>query len=197
MATQLYLIRHGETAWSLTGQHTGRTDLPLTLTGEQMAARLRDRLSAMDFAYVFTSPLERAHRTCELAGWGGVARVEPDLQEWDYGAYEGRTSAEIRAEQPGWDVFRDGCPQGESVEQVTRRADQVLNLLRPLEGTVAVFSHGHYLRVLAMRWLGFPIIEGRKFPLDTGSVSLLTLSPTGERIPMITYWNLSEKSGLA
>ena len=124
MATQIYLIRHGETAWSLTGQHTARTDLPLTLAGEQTAARLTTRLEAVNVAYVFTSSLECARRICELAGLGGAARLEPDLQEWDYGAYEGRASAEIRAQQPDWDVFRGGCPQGESIDQVTPPTDR-------------------------------------------------------------------------
>jgi broad specificity phosphatase PhoE len=196
MPTRIYLVRHGETAWSLTGQHTGRTDLPLTPAGEHAAERLRARLAPLAFSYVFTSPLQRAHRTCELAGFGAVARVEPDLQEWDYGAFEGRTTAEIREQQAGWDVFRDGCPQGESAEQISLRADRLLEIVRPLEGSVAVFSHGHFLRVLAMRWLGSPIIEGRKFPLDTGSVSLLSQASSGEPVPTITFWNLSEKSGL-
>lgn len=189
MAAKITLIRHGETAWSLTGQHTGRTDIPLTLHGEQRAAQLRQRLHGLSFTHVLTSPLQRAHRTCELAGFGGLARVEPDLQEWDYGAYEGLTSQEIHTREPGWDVFRNGAPQGESVEQLIQRTDRMVTTLRALDGTAAVFSHGHFLRALAMRWIGLPLGAGRHFPLDTAAVSLLGYTRPDQKIPAITLWN--------
>src|SRR5262249_55022617 len=145
----IYLARHGETAWSITGQHTGLTDLPLTEIGERNAGRLRDRLSGLIFAKVFTSPLRRAMRTCELAGFGSVAEIDRNLVEWDYGEYEGRRSAEIHAERPDWQLFRDGCPGGESPQQVAARADRVVNHLQALPGDVLLFSSGHFLRVLA------------------------------------------------
>ena len=189
MATQIYLLRHGETAWSLTGQHTGRTDLPLTENGERRAARLRTRLQGIKFSHVLTSPLQRARRTCELAGLGAAAQVSPDLQEWDYGDYEGRTTADIRTQHPGWDVFVDGCPHGESVEQISQRADRVVRTLRTLDGMVAVFSHGQFLRTLAMRWLGLPVINGRHFALDTASISTLGYEHEEHETPAITLWN--------
>ena len=187
--TQIYLFRHGETKWSITGQHTGRTDLPLTENGERRAAHLRDRLSGITFTHVLTSPLQRARRTCELAGFGAVLQIAPDLHEWDYGDFEGRTTADIRAQQPGWNVFRDGCPGGESVEQVARRADRVLAGLRSLEGMVALFSHGQFLRALAMRWLGMGVPDGAHFALDAGSISLLGYEHPEAGIPVISLWN--------
>ena len=189
MAVKVYLFRHGETAWSLTGQHTGRTDLPLTAEGERRATHLRARLQGVAFNHVLTSPLVRAHRTCELAGLGAVARLDPDLQEWDYGAYEGLTTAEIRARQPGWNVFANGCPGGESVAQVTQRADRVRALLEKLDGTVAVFSHGHFLRALAMQWIGLPLTAGRHFALDTAAMSILGQEPAGSDNRVIALWN--------
>ena len=174
MASQITLVRHGETAWSLTGRHTGRTDLPLIAQGEQ-----------------------RASRTCELAGFGGVARPEPDFQEWDYGTYEGLTTEEIHAKQPGWDVFQHGGPQGESVGQVTQRADRMVATLRALDGTVVVFSHGHFLRALAMRWIGRPLSAGRHFPLETAAVSMLGYEHPDRKIPAITLWNSGADLGLA
>jgi len=189
MATQIYLLRHGETAWSLTGQHTGRTDLPLTANGELRASRLHARLQGIKFNHVLTSPLQRARRTCELAGFGATARADPDLQEWDYGDYEGRTTVDIRASHPGWDVFVDGCPHGESVEQICQRADRVVRTLRTLDGTVAVFSHGQFLRTLAMRWLGLPVINGRHFALDTASISILGYEHAVHETRAIMLWN--------
>src|SRR5437763_13547469 len=150
----IYLVRHGETAWSLSGQHTGLTDLPLTERGEHNARRLGERLQGHTFARVFTSPLRRARRSCELAGFGPAAVVDPDLVEWNYGAYEGRKTADIRKERPDWHLFRDGCPGGESVQAVGARADRVLARLRAAGGDVLVFSSGRFLRVLAARWLG-------------------------------------------
>ena len=189
MATQIFLIRHGETKWSLTGRHTGRTDVPLTANGERRAAQFRGVLQRFKFTQVLTSPLQRARRTCDLAGFGAVARVEPDLQEWDYGDYEGRTSVDIRARQPGWNLFEDGSPGGESVEQISQRADRVLAGLRPMDGTILLFSHGHFLRALAVRWIGLPVQEGRHFALDTASLSILGYEHRNDETPAISLWN--------
>jgi len=189
VAAQIFLFRHGETEWSLTGRHTGRTDLPLTENGERRASSLHGLLKGVKFAHVITSPLQRARRTCELAGFGAVARAEPDLQEWDYGDYEGRTTADIRAQRPGWDVFTDGCPHGESVEQVCQRAERVLERIRSMDGTVALFSHGQFLRALAMRWIGLPTQEGRHFALDTASLSILGYEHNDGEVPAICVWN--------
>jgi len=169
----IYLARHGETAWSLTGQHTGLTDLPLTERGEQNARALGERLAGLSFAKVFTSPLQRAARTCELTGFGAVAEVERDLLEWNYGQYEGRRTVEIHVERPEWQLFRDGCPGGESPDQVGVRADHVLTRVRALGADVLLFSSGHFLRVLAARWLDLEPAAGRFFLLSTASLSAL------------------------
>ena len=169
----IYLARHGETAWSLSGQHTGLTDLPLTERGERNARRLGERLRGLTFARVLTSPLQRAARTCELAGFGTVAEVDGDLLEWNYGDYEGRRTVEIHAERPDWQLFRDGCPGGESPEQVGARADRVVNRVRTIQGDVLLFSSGHFLRVFAARWLGLEPAGGRYFLLGTASLSAL------------------------
>ena len=162
----IYLARHGETDWSLSGQHTGMTDLPLTKAGERTAQRLGERLAGLIFAKVFTSPLQRAKRTCELAGFGTVAEVDGDLVEWNYGQYEGRTGAEIRAGRPDWQLFRDGCPGGESPKEVASRADRVVNRVRAVQGDVLLFSSGHFIRVLASRWIGVePTVNARSFML--------------------------------
>ena len=150
----IYLARHGETAWSLSGQHTGLTDLPLTERGECNARRLGERLGGLEFTRVFTSPLQRASRTCELAGFGTRAEVDHDLVEWDYGNYEGLRTADIRAMRPDWDLFRDGFPGGESFEEIRARADRVIGRVRSVDGAVLLFSSAHFLRVLAARWLG-------------------------------------------
>jgi broad specificity phosphatase PhoE len=163
----LNVARHGETAWSLSGQHTGRTDLPLTERGEEQARRLGARLAGHTFARVLTSPLQRVVRTCALAGYGAVAQVDVDLLEWDYGHYEGRRTVEIHAERPDWDLFRDGCPGGESPAQVGARADRIVSRVRAVGGNVLVFSSGHFLRVLAARWLGLAPGDARYFLLDT------------------------------
>jgi broad specificity phosphatase PhoE len=168
-----YLARHGETAWSLTGQHTGLTDIPLTERGERNARRLGERLKGLTFAQVFTSPLRRAFRTCELAGFAAVATVDPDLVECNYGKYEGRRSAEIRAERPDWQLFRDGCPGGETPDDVAVRADRVVSRVRAVQGDVLLFSSGHFLRVFAARWLGLEPGAGRFFLLSTASLSAL------------------------
>ncbi|HEY6099875.1 MAG TPA: histidine phosphatase family protein [Anaeromyxobacter sp.] len=170
---ELWLIRHGETAWSRTGQHTGRTDVPLTPEGERQAARLARRLGGRAFALVLTSPLVRARATCRLAGYGAVAEVEPDLVEWDYGAYEGRTTAEIRAGAPGWTIWTGGVRAGETADEVGARADRVIARCAGAGGDVALFAHGHVLRILASRWLGLAADGGRHFALDTASLSVL------------------------
>ena len=184
----IYLARHGETAWSVSGQHTGRTDLPLTAQGEQNARRLGERLAGLQPAWVVTSPLERARRTCELAGFGAVASIDPDLVEWDYGAYEGKTPAEIRRERPGWEIFRDGCPGGESLAQVAARADRIVARLRAIGADVLVFSSGHQLRVLAARWLGLDGALGRYFFLETAALSILGYQRDLTE-PVIRLWN--------
>lgn len=183
-----YLARHGETDWSLDGRHTGLTDLPLTERGEGNARRLRERLVGIPFAKVFTSPLQRAVRTCELAGFAATAEVDRDLVEWDYGKYEGLRTAEIQAKCPGWELFHDGCPGGESPEQVAARADRVVNRLRAIKGNVLVFSSGHFLRMLAARWLGLEPAAGRLFMLNTASLSALGYEHNLSQ-PVIRLWN--------
>jgi probable phosphoglycerate mutase len=184
----IYLARHGETAWSLSGQHTGLTDIPLTERGERNARLLGERLKGMTFAHVFTSPLQRARRTCELAGFGALAKVDPNLVEWDYGAYEGKTSAEIRKERPDWQLFRDGCPAGETLERIGTRADGVIARLRALDKDVLLFSSGHFLRVLAARWCGLDVSAGRLFLLSTASLSILGYEHNRAE-PAIRLWN--------
>lgn len=169
----VYLARHGETAWSLTGQHTGLTDLPLTPHGELNAKGLGERLKERDFAAVLTSPLQRALRTCELAGFGNAAEVDRDLVEWNYGEYEGLRTVEIRENRPTWNIFLDGCPGGESPAQVAARADRVLERTRAIDGEVLLFSSGHFLRVLTARWLGLEPAAGRFYSLSTASMSVL------------------------
>jgi broad specificity phosphatase PhoE len=185
----VYLARHGETAWSLTGQHTGLTDLPLTERGERNARQLGERLRGLMFAKVYTSPLQRAARTCELAGFGAVAEVDRDLVEWDYGQYEGRRTAEIRAERPDWELFRDGCPGGESPAQAAARADRVVRRLRAVQGDVLLFSSGHFIRVLATRWIGLEVTSNaRRFMLSTASLSAVGYENELSR-PVIRLWN--------
>ena len=184
----IYLARHGETAWSLSGRHTGLTDLPLTEHGERNARSLGSRLVGLKFSKVFTSPLQRAARTCELAGFTQAAEVDHDLVEWDYGQYEGRTSAEIEKERPGWQLFRDGCPGGESPQQAGARADRVVNRVRAVRGDVLIFSSGHLLRALAARWLGIEPAGGRFFTLSTASLSALGYEHDLSE-PVIRLWN--------
>ncbi len=184
----VYLARHGETAWSLLGRHTGRTDLPLTERGERDAARLGERLKGLAFAKVFTSPLRRAARSCELAGFGAVAEIDPDLAEWDYGDYEGRRTAEIRGDRPGWSLFRDGCPGGETPEQIGTRADRVVRRVRDVRGDVLIFSSGHFLRMLAARWVGLAPGAGGHFLLDTASLCALGYEHDLSE-PAIRLWN--------
>ena len=184
----VYLARHGETAWTISRQHTGSTDLPLTSQGEAEAVRLRQRLEGMKFAAVLTSPLQRALRTCELAGFGSVAQIEPDLREWNYGAYEGRTSAEIHSERPDWQLFRDGCPEGESPDQIGARADRVVLRVRAIQGDTLLFSSGHFLRVFAARWLGLEPGAGRLFVLGTASLSAVGYEHDRSE-PVIRLWD--------
>lgn len=183
---ELWLVRHGETAWSVTGQHTGRTDVPLTPQGVLQARMLGRRLATRDFARVLTSPLSRARETCRLAGLGEAAQVDADLAEWDYGTYEGRTIAQIRAEVPGWTIWTGAVPGGETLAQVGARADQVIARALAVPGDVALFAHGHVLRILAARWLGLPPAGGRFFTLDTASVSVLGHE---HEQPVVRAWN--------
>ena len=185
----LYLIRHGETAWSLSGQHTGRTDIPLTPQGEQDVRTLAKRLRPVKFSRVFTSPRQRARRTCELVGLDAVADIEPDLVEWDYGDYEGQRSVDIRKHRPDWNLFRDGCPGGESPAQVTDRADRVIARLRLLQGEIAVFSHGHFGRVLGVRWIGLSVRHAQSLLLRTASISILSYEHARADQPVIAMWN--------
>ena len=189
MLSRLYLVRHGETAWSLSGQHTGQTDIPLTEQGEQDARNLVAELRAVRFNRVYSSPLQRARRTCELAGLGEVAEIDPDLTEWNYGDYEGQRPGDIRKRQPNWNVFRDGCPSGESPAQVSERADRLIARLRTLEGNIAIFSHGHFGRVLAARWIGLPVRQAQHFLLSTASLSILGYEHNLAEEPAIILWN--------
>ena len=183
-----YLARHGETAWTVSGQHTGLTDLPLTERGERNAQRLGERLSGMTFTRVFTSPLRRVLRTCELTGFAAVAEVDPDLVEWHYGQYEGRRTAEIHAERPDWQLFRDGCPGGETPDEVAGRTDRVVSRVRSVQGDVLLFSSGHFLRVLAARWLGVEPCGGRFFLLSTASLSAVGYEHDLSQ-PVIRLWD--------
>jgi len=182
----IFLARHGETEWSLSGLHTGRKDIPLTPHGEEQARKLGERLRSHSFSAVFTSPLQRARKTCELCGFGAVARVVPDLMEWDYGDYEGKRAAEIRASRPDWRLFRDGCPGGETPADIAARADRVMPLLESAGGDAIVFAHGHLLRVLMARWMKIPLDISGRCSLDPASLSILgrdhhTLDPVIER----------------
>jgi probable phosphoglycerate mutase len=189
-----YLARHGETAWSLSGQHTGLTDLPLTAHGERDARRLGERLKGLSFAKVFVSPLTRAKHTCELAGFDAVATVDKDLVEWNYGDYEGKTRAEIQQQRPGWDIFGDGCPGGETLAEVAGRADAVIARIRAVDDNVLIFSSGHLLHVLAARWLGLEPAAGRYFFLATAAVSIVGYEH-GRLDPVLRLWNDTHHTG--
>ncbi len=184
----IYLARHGETAWSISGQHTGLTDLPLTERGERNARRLGERLKGLSFKHILTSPLQRARRTCELAGFGSVATVDPDLVEWNYGAYEGRKTADIRKERPDWQLFRDGCPGGETLAEISARADRVVARLRGFGSDALLFSSGHFLRVLAARWCGWDASFGRSLILTVATLSILGYEHNQSE-PAIRLWN--------
>jgi len=184
---EIWLIRHGETEWTLSGAHTGRTDIPLTPAGERQAAEIGRYLTGRPFALVLTSPLRRARDTCRLAGYGGVAQIEPDLSEWDYGAYEGRTSAQIQKEVPGWTIWTSPVPQGETIQQVAARATRVIERAGKGGGDVALFAHGHLLRVLTACWLGLPPGAGKLFALGTASLSVLGYE---RETRVIARWNV-------
>ncbi|TCU37349.1 histidine phosphatase family protein [Rhizobium azibense] len=185
---QIHLVRHGETEWSLSGKHTGRTDIPLTLNGETAARKLADRLKGLIVSAVWSSPSRRAANTCALAGFGADAVIKPDLAEWDYGAYEGVTTKEILAARPGWQLFRDGCPDGEMAADVGARADRIIRELRQAGAPVLIFSSSHFLRVLAARWLGLPPQDGSLFVFDTASISILGYEHDLTE-PVIRRWN--------
>lgn len=191
----LYLVRHGETEWSVSGQHTGRTDIPLTSHGEDEARELEQRLRGIRFAHVLTSPLKRARRTCELAALNPAPELEPDLAEWNYGDYEGLLSAEIFQTQPGWNVFLDGGPNGETPAQVSDRADRLIARLLTLKGNVALFTHGHFGRVLAVRWIGLPVTEGQHFQLGIASLSIFGFDPHRHEVPVIAMWSSNSPAG--
>lgn len=185
----LYLFRHGQTEWSLSGRHTGSTDIPLTKQGEYEARALLPWVNQIKFDHVLTSPRQRAKQTCELVGLGRDAEIEPDLAEWDYGNYEGKLSSEIRKERPDWNIFRDGCPHGEMPEQVSARADRLIARLTIMTGNVALFSHGHFLPALTVRWLGLAISEGEHLQLGTASLSILGYNPSHPDTRVISLWN--------
>lgn len=185
---QIYIARHGETEWSASGRHTGRTDVPLTAAGEQQARQLGQRLLGIAFQHIWYSPLQRATHTCELSGHGDRALADPDLMEWDYGDYEGLRRAEIHARQPGWRVFRDGSPNGESVAAVTARADRVIARLREVPGDILLYGHGHFSRALAARWLGLPVETGSYFELATAALSILGYEHHQDE-PVLRLWN--------
>jgi broad specificity phosphatase PhoE len=185
---EVVLVRHGETEWSRDGKHTGSTDVPLTDVGREQATALGTALHGRQFEVVLTSPLERAAETCRLAGYGDVAQPRDDLREWDYGAYEGRTTPEVREEHPGWTLWRDGVPGGETDADVGARADRVVAELRSLTGDAALFAHGHVLRVLTARWLGLEPADGRLFALDTATISVLGYE---RETAVIRVWNES------
>lgn len=185
---RLYLIRHGETAWSLSGQHTGRSDLSLTEHGEQESRTLGERLRAVTFEHVFSSPLVRARQTCQQIGWN-VVEIEPDLVEWDYGDYEGQRSGDIRKGRADWNLFRDGCPRGEMPAHVSDRADRLLARLRTLQGNIAICSHGDFGRVLGARWIGLSVWQAQSFVLHTASLSVLDHAHDRIDEPVIALWN--------
>ncbi|MBC7708707.1 MAG: histidine phosphatase family protein [Rhizobacter sp.] len=186
---KIHLIRHGETEWSLSGQHTSRTDIALTAQGEQQARELGQRLRGIDFTRIFTSPRKRAQQTYALSGLTGVSEIEPDLAEWDYGDYEGQRSADIRAARPGWNLFRDGCPNGESPAQVCQRVDRFIDRLRASIGDVALFTHGHLGSVIAARWIGLSITNAENLPLATASLSVLAFKANNAGVPVIALFN--------
>lgn len=188
MATELYLLRHGETEWTISGRHTGITEVPLTANGEEEARRSGATLQAIGFTRVLTSPRIRAQRTCELAGLGKLAVVNDDLHEWIYGDYEGLLPKEIQQRHPGWDVFHHGCPNGETPEEVSKRADRVLAEIKKIEGKAAVVSHGHFSRALTMRWINLPITHGAVLESSTASISILGFSKNSGK-PLIKLWN--------
>lgn len=186
---RLFLARHGDTAWTESRQHTGRTDLPLNERGVERARQLGERLHDFAFARVFTSPLQRASKTCELAGFGAVAQIDPDLVEWDYGRFEGKLTKDILRERPGWEKFRDGCPDGESPQDVAARADRLIAKVCQIDGDVLAFSSGHIIRMIAARWLGLPPRAGRFFFCRPASVGVLGFEHDSRDEPIVCLWN--------
>jgi probable phosphoglycerate mutase len=189
MAVRVYLVRHGETEWSLNGRHTGRTDVLLTVHGEDESRKLGTRLSKESLSRVFSSPRLRARRTCELVGLAADMEIDSDLAEWDYGDYEGARTIEIRKHHPQWNIFHDGCPRGESPAQISERTDRVVARLRKLEGDVAIFSHGHLGRVFGARWIGLRVDQAERLLLGTASVSILDYDPARGNEGVVTLWN--------
>ncbi len=183
---KVYIVRHGETEWSISGQHTGITDIPLTENGRTQVKFLKPMLANEVFTLILTSPLHRARETCKLSGLGDTAEVDPNLMEWNYGEYEGVTSKEIHKTVPGWLVFNDGAPGGETPEQIGARADRVIQRVRAVQGNVALFAHGHIFRVLVARWLDLPATAGRNFLLDTGTLNILRYY---RGYPAVKIWN--------
>ena len=192
---RVFFIRHGETDWSLSGRHTGTTDIALTVHGEEQARALRPWVAAASFSRVLTSPRLRARATCELSGASSGPDVEPDLAEWDYGDYEGLRSADICSGRPGWNLYRDGCPNGESPAQVCERADRLIARVRTMEGDVALFSHGQFGAVLAARWIGLKVVEGRHFSIGPASLSLLSYDADHPEVPVMALWNAAPGCG--
>jgi broad specificity phosphatase PhoE len=186
---QVYLIRHGETKWTLSGQHTGRTDIALTPYGESEAHKLLPRLAQIQFSRVLVSPRLRARQTCELTGLGWVSEIEPDLAEWDYGDYEGLVSEDIRKSRPNWNAWQDGCPGGEMPAEVSVRVDRLIERLNTMHGNIALFSHGQLCASLAARWIGLPVADGEHFILQTASLSILSHDARHDDLPVITLWN--------
>jgi broad specificity phosphatase PhoE len=191
MPLHIYLVRHGETEWSLSGRYTGRTDIPLTPRGEDAARKVGQRIRNILFTHVLTSPLQRARQTCELAGLATPAEIEPDLTEWDNGDDEGHLRADVIGSRPGWDLFRDGAPHGESAAQVSTRADRLISHLRALDGKVALFSHGHFGRVLGARWIGLSVEQAQHLLFDTAALSVLGYEHDRTDLPAILLWNAS------
>jgi broad specificity phosphatase PhoE len=189
MVVHVVMIRHGETEWSVSGKHTGHSDIPLTLNGEQQARDLLLTLSQIVFGKVLSSPLQRARQTATLSGLGQTAEIETDLTEWDYGIYEGKLTADIRKERPEWNIFRDGCPEGESPIQVSNRADRLLQRLRLLEGNIAIYTHGHFGRAIAARWVGLPISQAQRLLLNTATIGVLGFEHARDDEPVIELWN--------
>ncbi len=186
---RVYVVRHGETAWSRSGQHTGRTDMPLTEAGEAEAKALASWLRGIHFAHVLTSPMRRARRTCELAGLGRSVEVDANLEEWSYGKFEGLTTAQIRQERPDWSIYRDGAPAGETASEVSDRADHVITHLGTRHGNVAIFTHGQFAAALGVRWVGLPVIAAQHFTLGTASLSILAYDPSHPDNRVIALWN--------
>ena len=191
---RVFFIRHGETSWSLVGRHTGRTDIPLTAHGEEQARALRPWVASATFSRVLTSPRLRARQTCELSGASPPADVDPDLSEWDYGDDEGRRSQDITKDRPGWNLFRDGCPNGETPAAIGERADRLIARLRAMDGDIALFSHGQFGAVLGARWIALAVLDASHFSVGPASLSVLSYDPDHPQVPVIALWNAAAGS---